>query len=107
VDVDGWIARAANCTTRPLLDIYKAIDDARQLLKWTYPYAYLLPAGSLQLGKFEARQGNLERTHERLVRIVEQPSSMETPEELDGCMELLERYKQELFDEVEVAHARQ
>jgi hypothetical protein len=108
-DVAGWIARFTAWTTparakEMLIGAYKVIDDARQVLIWTYPYAYSLRPGSPQLSMFETRQGHLEMTNERVVRIVEQTWQVETPGELDRCIELLERYKKLLLDEVAPAH---
>jgi hypothetical protein len=105
-DVDGWIARFREWTTaasahKLLLDAYRAIDAARQVLIWTYPYAYMLPAGSSELAMFEVRQGHVELTNESVVRIIEQTWEITSAMELDRCMKLLERYMDVLFDHVE------
>jgi hypothetical protein len=110
-DVAGWISHFRGWTTAErakemLLKAYRAIDDARQILIWTYPYAYLLKAGSPELSMFEINQAHLELTNERVVRIVEQTWPFETAGELDRCIELLERYKDVLLDDVEAQGGR-
>ncbi|KAH0792785.1 IBR domain containing protein [Histomonas meleagridis] len=82
--------------------VFKAIDDARSVLIWSYPKAYLMDNKTDNFHMFEIYQSNMEIAIEKLVGMVERASNKPTYEQYVKFRDMLIKYTNILLNETDM-----
>ena len=80
-----------------VLRAYRAIDVARSVLIWSYPFAYLMEPDSTRLHFFEIRQGPVELCIEKVASLVER-YQWEPLDDFERFVGNLEKYTHMLLE---------